>query len=121
MKSVWIFVLFSPVLELVPAPQAAQAPSVDQTLARYVHAVGGKAAIAKVTSRAMKGTLENSDDGTTSPAEVVAKAPNKYLSVVNLGDSGQALEGWNGEAGWGKDPDSGLHDMNKSDQVGAKR
>ena len=121
MKSVWTYLLFCPALGLLAAAQGAQAPNVDQILDRYVQAVGGKDAIAKVTSRAMKGTLENSDDGTTSPAEVVAKAPNKYLSVVNLGDSGQALEGWNGEAGWGKDPDSGLHDMNKSDQVGAKR
>jgi hypothetical protein len=40
---------------------------------------------------------------------------------VTLGDAGQAQEGWNGEAGWGKDPDSGLHDMNKSNQVAAKR
>ena len=121
MKSVWTFLLFCPVLGLVAAPQGAQAPSVDQILDRYVQAVGGKDAIAKVTSRAMKGTLENSDDGTTSPAEVVAKAPNKYLSVVSLGDSGQAQEGWNGETGWGKDHDSGLHDMNKSDLVAAKR
>jgi len=121
MKSVWTFLLFFPALGLVAAPQGAQAPSVDQILDRYVQAVGGKDAIAKVTTRAMKGTLENSDDGTTSPAEVVAKAPNKYLSVVTLGDAGQAQEGWNGEAGWGKDPDSGLHDMNKSDQVAAKR
>lgn len=120
MKSVWTYLLFCPALGLAAA-QGAPSPSVDQILDRYVQAVGGKDAIAKVTSRAMKGTLENSDDGTTSPAEVVAKAPDKYLSVVNLGESGQALEGWNGEAGWGKDPDSGLHDMNKSDQVAAKR
>ena len=121
MKSVWTFLLFFPALGLIAAPQGAQAPSVDQILDRYVQAVGGKDAIAKVNTRAMKGTLENSDDGSTSPAEVVAKAPNKYLSVVTLGDAGQAQEGWNGEAGWGKDPDSGLHEMNKSDQVAAKR
>jgi hypothetical protein len=121
MKSVWTLLLLCSGLGLFGAPQGAQAPSVDEILDRYVKAVGGKDAIGKVTSRVMKGTLENSDDGTTSPAEVFAKAPGKYASSVNLGDAGMALEGWNGDAGWGKDPDSGLHDMDKSTQMAAKR
>jgi len=110
-----------PALSLLGSPQAASAPSVDQILDRYVQAVGGKDAIEKVTSRNLKGTLENSDDGTTSPAEIFTKAPNKYLAVVNVGDGAQILEGWNGEKGWGKDPDSGLHDTDKAEQIAAKR
>jgi len=110
-----------PAAAVFAAPQAGNAPSVDQILDRYVQAVGGKEAIQKVTSRDMKGTLDNSDDGTTSPAEVFTKAPNKYLEVVKLGDAGEALQGWNGETGWGKDPDSGLHDSDKAEQIAAKR
>jgi len=110
-----------PAVALFAAPQAGNAPSVDQILDHYVQAVGGKEAIQKVTSRDMKGTLDNSDDGTTSPAEVFTKAPNKYLEVVKLGDAGEALQGWNGETGWGKDPDSGLHDTEKAEQIAAKR
>ena len=106
---------------LLAAPPAAEAPSVDQILDRYVQGVGGQDAVQRVTSRQMKGTLDNSDDGTTSPMEVFAKAPNKYLEVVSLGDAGQTLQCWNGETGWGKDPDSGLHEMEKSDQAAAKR
>jgi hypothetical protein len=121
MKCASILVLLCPAFGLFAAPQSAQGPSVDQILDHYVQSVGGKEAIEKVTSRAMKGTLENSDDGTTSPAEVFAKAPNKYLEVVNLGDAGQMQQGWNGQKGWGKDPDSGLHDMEKSDQAAATR
>jgi len=30
-------------------------------------------------------------------------------------------QGFSGDTGWGKDPDSGLHDMNKSEQTAAKR
>ena len=92
----------------------------DQILDHYVQAAGGKDAIEKVTSRAMKGTLENSDDGTTSPAEVFAKAPDKYLSVVNVGEGASMQECWVGDAGWGKDPDSGVHDMGKADAAFAK-
>ena len=121
MKASWTFLLMCPAAALLGAPQAGNAPSVDQILDRYVQAVGGKDAIQKVTSRDMKGTLENSDDGTTSTAEIFAKAPNKYLAVVNLGDGGEMLEGWNGEKGWGKDPDSGLHDTEKAEQIAAKR
>ena len=110
-----------PIAALLGAPQAGNAPTVDQILDRYVQAVGGKDALQKVTSRDMKGTLENSDDGTTSPAEIFTKAPNKYLAVIHLGDAGEALEGWNGEKGWGKDPDSGLHDTAKAEQIAAKR
>ena len=121
MKASRIFLLLCPALGLLAAPQGGGAPSVDQILDRYVQAVGGKDALQKVTSRDMKGTLENSDDGTTSPAEVLAKAPNKYLEVVSLGDAGAAMQGWNGETGWGKDPDSGLHDTSKQEQVAARR
>jgi hypothetical protein len=121
MRALWTLFLMCPAAAPFGAPQAANAPSVDQILDHYVQAVGGKDAIQKVTSRDMKGTLENSDDGTTSPAEIFAKAPNKYLAVVNPGDGGETLEGWNGEKGWGKDPDSGLHDTEKAEQIAAKR
>ncbi len=121
MKSVFILLLLCPAFGLLAAPQGAAAPGVDQILDHYVQAVGGKDAIEKVTSRTMKGTLENSDDGTTSPTQVFAKAPNKYLAVVELGEAGQMQDCFNGDTGWGKDPDSGLHDMNKSDQTAAKR
>ncbi len=121
MKACCTLLWLCPAWTLFAAQQGGNAPSVDQILDHYVQAVGGRDAIQKVTSRDMKGTLENSDDGTTSPAEIFAKAPDKYLEVVNLSDGGEALEGWNGVAGWGKDPDSGLHDMEKAEQVAAKR
>ncbi len=121
MQAFWTFLMICPAVALVAAPQAGNAPSVDQILDRYVQSVGGKDALQKVTSRDMKGTLDNSDDGTTSPAEIFTKAPNKYLAVVKSADGGESLEGWNGEKGWGKDPDSGLHDTDKAEQTAAKR
>jgi len=116
MRLPFAIVMVGLALALPAAPQ-----NVDQILDRYVQAVGGKDALEKVTSRSMKGTLDNSDDGTTSPAEVFAKAPNKFLSVVSLGESGQALEAFTGDTGWAKDPDSGLHDMSKQDLIAARR
>jgi len=101
--------------------QVSGAPSADQIVTHYIEAMGGKSAIEKVTSRVMKGTLDNSDDGTTSPAEIYAKAPNKYLAVVDVPNAGASLSGWNGEMGWSKDPDSGVHEMGKADLAAARR
>ena len=99
----------------------AAAQSVDEIIEKYVQAVGGRAAIEKVTSRVMKGTLDNSDDGSTSPAEIYAKAPNKYMAVTNIPNYGASQEAWNGEKGWMKDPDSGLRDMSRTDAANARR
>src|SRR5690348_7008724 len=121
MRCLFTIALAGLVLAPPAAPQSAPLPGVDQVLDHYVQSLGGKDAIEKVTSRSLKGTVENSDDGTTSPVEVLAKAPNKYLEVISLGDAGQLQQCWNGETGWGKDPDSGLHDMEKADQVAARR
>src|SRR6202051_3995471 len=102
MKSVWTLILLCPLGALA---QSAAAPSVDQIVDHYVQAAGGKDAIEKVTSRDMKGTLENSDDGTTSPAEVFAKAPDKYISVIDIGEGGPMLECWGGGEGGATDAD----------------
>jgi hypothetical protein len=113
-------ILKTVLLTLSIAVPFASAQSVDEILDKYVQAVGGKAAIEKVTTRVMKGTLENPDEG-PSPAEIYAKAPNKYLAVTNIPNYGAVQEAWNGEKGWKKDPDSGLRDMSRDDSANARR
>src|SRR5712692_3885112 len=108
MKLSLAIVLSGSVLSFSALAQVPGAPSADQIVSHYIEAIGGKPAIEKVTSRVMKGTVDNSDVGTTSPTEIYAKAPNKYLSVIEVPNAGASLEGWNGDMGWSKDPDSGL-------------
>lgn len=97
--------------------KAAQ-PSVDEILDRYAQALGGKAAVEKVTSRVMKGTVDNPDEGTSDPFEIYSKAPDRYVMISDSGNSQEAVDG---ETGWVKSSDSGMHSMSRSDLAVAKR
>jgi photosynthetic reaction center cytochrome c subunit len=85
-----------------PAPAAApatrpQPANAETVLERYTGAVGGADAIRKVTSRVMKGSILVG--GNSSPIEVIAKAPNKRVSISQMG-SGQSYTAFDGTLGW---------------------
>jgi len=80
-------------------PEAAL-PSVDQVLDRYEQALGGKAALMKVTSRVMKGSRVGAD-GVLVPEEVYQKAPNKLMVMTSYTDV-VFRSGYNGTSGWAK-------------------
>jgi len=99
---------------------AAVTPTVDELLAKYVQAIGGRAAIEKVTTRVMKGTLElppSGDTGSIVPGtiEIDMKAPNKRVVISNVPGNGVDQRGYNGTAGWYVDPDEGPKDLTGSD------
>jgi len=100
---------------------SAQTPTVDTVIEKYVQAIGGKAAIEKLTSRVMKGTMDNSDDGTTSPVEVYAKAPAWYASIRTVPDYGVVATVWTGSSGWTKNPESGVQAIGQTDAAFARR
>ncbi|HKQ99062.1 MAG TPA: c-type cytochrome [Pyrinomonadaceae bacterium] len=85
------------------AKQAAEPlPTVDQVLAKYAQAMGGEAALRKVTSRVMIGT-QTGGDGTSIPVETYRVAPDKIYSVMT-GKQGAMMSGYNGTVGWQKGP-----------------
>jgi len=94
-----------PVLESDAPPRAEPAPpatagtaaTVDEIAQRYVAALGGEGAIRKVTSRAMKGTILA--NGTESPIDVITKAPDKRISITQMG-SGESFTAFDGTGGW---------------------
>ncbi len=71
-------------------------PTADQVLERWARAVGAEA-LGKVTSRVQKGRIEFG--GRESPIEVVAKAPDKRLSVVQT-PRGESVTAYDGSRGW---------------------
>ena len=91
-----------------PKPEAAEGkksgeekaalPAADQLLDKYLSAVGGAAALQKITSRVEKGTLTMSGDRHV-PVEVFAKAPDKRYSVMHL-PNGDSITAYNGTVGW---------------------
>ena len=102
------------------APQAAL-PSVDQVLDKYVKAVGGQAAIEKLTSRVSKGTFEMDQMPGPAAEEIDAKAPNKQYMVTDIPNYGQVKRGFNGAAGWEDNPQTGLRDITGSELATMKR
>lgn len=81
-----------------PPTPAAPLPSVKQVLDRYVQALGGAEAVAKVTSRTAKGSRIGAD-GVLVPEEVHQKAPDKLLTVTSYPNL-VLTNGFNGTAGW---------------------
>jgi photosynthetic reaction center cytochrome c subunit len=83
-----------------PPKQEAAAPALpaaDQIIDKYIQAVGGAAAVDKVTSRVQKGTINIA--GRQFPVDIVSKEPGKRVSTVHTpgGDSITAIDG---RAGW---------------------
>ena len=85
-----------------PEPEKTDAaapalPTADEILNKYVQAVGGAAALEKITSRVEKGTV--SFGAQQMPVEVLAKAPNKRISLVHT-PNGDNITAFDGHAGW---------------------
>jgi photosynthetic reaction center cytochrome c subunit len=72
-------------------------PSADQLLDKYVQAAGGAAAIDKVTSRVMKGTINFG--GKSVAIDIFAKEPNQRISFAHLTE-GDSVTAFNGHEGW---------------------
>jgi hypothetical protein len=100
------------------ARQAAETPTVDQVLDKYVQALGGHDAIAKLTTLTMKGSISNPSTGETGTVEIYMKSPNKRLAITNIYAEGLDERGTNGTAGWYLDPDEGPKDLS-GDDLGA--
>ena len=88
-----------------PGPQASPTPrpsppAADEILKKYVDAIGGQAAIDKVTSRVMKGEVTTAN-GNTGTYEVMQIAPDKgYESYVT--QRGNIERAFTGGTGWEK-------------------
>jgi photosynthetic reaction center cytochrome c subunit len=89
-----------PKAEAKPVPAAV--PSVEQILAKYAEALGGRAAAEKLTSRVEKGFLEV-PGGFRAPIEMERKAPNKSLVTIST-PQGATHQSFNGTAGWVLNP-----------------
>jgi photosynthetic reaction center cytochrome c subunit len=84
---------------------AAGALSVDQILDKYIQAVGGAQALAKLTSFVAKGTYGGYDtDLEALPLEVFAKAPAQRAAIIHM-HAGDSITAFDGSAGWVASPD----------------
>src|SRR5215467_12372608 len=80
-------------VEIIRGPQAAKAANkitADQILDKYIEAIGGAAAVGKLTSFVAKGTYEGYETLSEKvPVEIFGNAPNQLATVIHTqnGDS----------------------------------
>ena len=87
---------------------AASLPSADQILGKYLLAIGGADAAARVSTRIQKGTLSVGSE--PFPVEILAKAPDKRVTTVHF-PGGDSVIGVNGQEGWLTTPGRPVHEM----------
>jgi hypothetical protein len=102
------------------AQPPAALPSVDEILAKYEKAVGGKAAFEKFTSRVSKAVFDTGmgEPGTT---EIYQKAPNKMVSITDMPNFGVFRSGANGKVAWLDTPQTGVQELTGDAGAATKR
>jgi len=103
------------------AKPAAAMPTVDDILDKHVKAIGGKEAIEKVTSRAIKGSFEIEAMGMTGTLEMNAKAPNKAWVKIDIPGFGVVNNAFDGAKGWDSNPMTGLRELSGTELAAMKR
>jgi photosynthetic reaction center cytochrome c subunit len=96
--------------------RAASGGAADQLLDKYLQAVGGAAAIKKVTSRVMKGAISFGDRNV--PIEIYSKDPDKRISFTHTPD-GDSVTAFDGHEGWLGAPKRPAHEMHGSENDAA--
>jgi photosynthetic reaction center cytochrome c subunit len=99
------------------SPAASGLPSPDQLIDKYIQALGGAAAIQKVTTRVAQGTADVG--GHQLPIDIFEKNPDKRISLMHL-TNGDSVTAYNGHEGWLAAPGRPLRDMNSSDMEASK-
>ena len=91
-------------------------PTGEQLLDKYVQAAGGAAAIDKVTSRVMKGTIDVG--GKAIPIDIYSKDPDRRISFTHMPE-GDNITAFDGHDGWMGAPKRPVREMQGSEVDGA--
>jgi photosynthetic reaction center cytochrome c subunit len=92
-------------------------PTVNGLLERYVEALGGPAAVQKISSRVQRGSTSVS--GKTVRVELFIESPNKWVLLRHLAE-GDSTSAFDGTAGWFGLPGRATRDMHPADLEAAR-
>src|ERR1700746_2248250 len=87
-------------------------PAAEQIVAKYLQAIGGAEAAAKISTRIQKGTL--TVGAKSFPVEVLAQAPARRITTVGF-PGGDSVTGINGAEGWLSTAGRAPHEMGPSE------
>jgi photosynthetic reaction center cytochrome c subunit len=91
---------------------AASLPNADKIIGKYLQAMGGADAVARISTRLQKGTLTV---GTAQfPVEVLSKRPANRVTTVRF-PNGESVTGFNAQVGWLTTPGHGVHEMSSAE------
>ena len=75
-------------------------PKAEAVLAQYIEATGGKAAYEALKNRVSTGTLEVVGAGVKGTMVITQAAPNKSLTLNDIGAVGKTTQGTDGDLAW---------------------
>ena len=93
-------------------------PSASDVVDKYVQAIGGAAAVEKISSRVAKGSTTGFG-GRKFPEEIFNLSPDKSAVVTHY-PNGDSVTGYNGHEGWSAFPHRPARDMEGADLDAAK-
>jgi outer membrane lipoprotein-sorting protein len=112
MRAVVILFAVSLTVPLLTAQgRAAESPTVDQILARYEHAMGGKAQFKKITSMVFRGTIEFPSNHLSGTTAEYFKSPDHFLTITEVPGYGTLRTVYDGTSAWTEDPKRGVIDI----------
>lgn len=88
-----------------PNPFVPVRMTAEQILDRYIQAIGGAAAAARLTSYTAMGTSVGFDsDFIEVPMDIYAQAPDKRATVIHMGAAGDNVTTYDGQEAWAAGP-----------------
>ncbi len=95
-------------------------PTADQIIDNHVKAIGGKEALAKVSSRVAKGKLDIAAANISGTFESQNKGPNLSSMTAELANFGLVRQGFDGTVAWEANPMVGLREKSGVELADAK-
>ena len=100
-----------------PSPNTPASPSADNILKKYLEALGGVEALAKISTRAQQGTVTIGQK--SFPVEVLSEAPDKRLISVHF-NNGDNITAVSAEEGWTSTPGHAAREMSATELEAAR-
>jgi photosynthetic reaction center cytochrome c subunit len=93
------------------------APSPDEIIAKYVNAIGGAAALAKIKTRDENGTI--TIGGHSLPLEILNSNGGRQLTLIHL-PNGDSVIAYDGNSGWTSAPNRPARPIPSAEVVSAR-